>query len=128
MQTFINNLLNSIATATVAPKPAAVVAADAREGTTAWWWSDGQRIEIKYHGAHWLHVENKGDENEDSYVFTSGYRRTWWSNTMGITKESILHTVRGDRWDRHEAVTASTGFIVRKIGPATYEVAEYRLH
>lgn len=123
MKTFINNLLSNIANATVPAKPAAVVAADARNGTTAWWWSYGQKVEIKYHGARWLHVEE-----EDSYVFTSGYRRTWWSNTMPISKESILHTVRGDRWERSEYVNVKHGFMVRQIGPATYEVAEYRLH
>jgi len=125
---FVNNLVNTIAEATLAPKNAEVIAADAREGTTAWWRKDGQRVSIDYRGARWLHVEDEGGESEDKYVLTSGYRRTWWSNTLPIAPDSILHTVRGDRWERVEPVTESTGFMVRKIGPATYEVAEYRLH
>ena len=111
--------------------------ADGRDGAIAYWRSEGQRIEIKYCGAHRLHREGSWEENSDGtyefvpngdeWVFTgTDYNRVWMRSTDEISEDSILRNMRGDRWERVLPGEGGTGFLLRKIAEGSYEVAEYR--
>jgi hypothetical protein len=126
----IAQLIANLATATeAATKPVTVLLADKREGQIAWWRSEGQRVEIEYRGARWLHHEGpEWDPTEYSYVFSgSNYSRTYLHNTTEIAEGSILREMRGEQWDLVEETEPGQGILLRSIGEGSFEVAAYRL-